>query len=121
MNLVMTRAGAHCLSVLFLGVFLDSPTEFTVDASSVTPSGEGNVRAIVNNPSGTKNDTTVTNKGDGTYDVLYTPVEEGGDTDSFCGFKIQQLKTFLQNKGNNSKQGKRKWTFTVLVFFLKKL
>ncbi|XP_056000448.1 filamin-A-like isoform X18 [Ostrea edulis] len=58
-------------------VFLDSPTEFTVDASSVTPSGEGNVRAIVNNPSGTKNDTTVTNKGDGTYDVLYTPVEEG--------------------------------------------
>ncbi|XP_061187564.1 filamin-A-like isoform X11 [Saccostrea echinata] len=59
------------------GVFLDSPTEFTVDAKSVTPTGEGNVRAIVNNPSGVKNDTKVTNKGDGTYDVLYTPVEEG--------------------------------------------
>ncbi|XP_078339973.1 filamin-A-like isoform X11 [Crassostrea virginica] len=58
-------------------VFLDSPTEFTVDAKSVSPQGEGNVRAIVNNPSGAKNDTTVTNKGDGTYDVLYTPVEEG--------------------------------------------
>ena len=61
----------------FTGVFLDSPTEFTVDAKSVSPNGEGNVRAIVNNPSGVKNDTTVTNKGDGTYDVLYTPVEEG--------------------------------------------
>nr|XP_022299044.1 filamin-A-like isoform X13 [Crassostrea virginica] len=58
-------------------VFLDSPTEFTVDAKSVSPQGEGNVRAVVNNPSGVKNDTTVTNKGDGTYDVLYTPVEEG--------------------------------------------
>ena len=66
--------------VLFTGVFLDSPTEFTVDAKSVSPQGEGNVRAIVNNPSGVKNDTTVTNKGDGTYDVLYTPVEEGRGT-----------------------------------------
>ncbi|XP_052680465.1 filamin-C-like isoform X8 [Crassostrea angulata] len=59
------------------GVYLDSPTEFTVDAKTVSPSGEGTVRAVVNNPSGVKNDTTVTNKGDGTYDVLYTPVEEG--------------------------------------------
>lgn len=66
--------------VLFTGVFLDSPTEFTVDAKSVSPQGEGNVRAVVNNPSGVKNDTTVTNKGDGTYDVLYTPVEEGRGT-----------------------------------------
>lgn len=56
---------------------MDSPTEFTVDAKTVSPSGEGTVRAVVNNPSGVKNDTTVTNKGDGTYDVLYTPVEEG--------------------------------------------
>lgn len=68
---------AYDVSFFFAGVFLDSPTEFTVDAKTVSPSGEGTVRAIVNNPSGVKNDTTVTNKGDGTYDVLYTPVEEG--------------------------------------------
>ncbi|XP_071141457.1 filamin-C-like isoform X33 [Mytilus edulis] len=59
------------------GVFLDSPTEFTVDAKSVSPNGTGTVRAIVTNPSGTKNDTNVDNKKDGTYSVLYTPVEEG--------------------------------------------
>ncbi|XP_063405540.1 filamin-A-like isoform X12 [Mytilus trossulus] len=59
------------------GVFLDSPTEFTVDAKSVSPNGTGTVRAIVTNPSGTKNDTNVDNKKDGTYAVLYTPVEEG--------------------------------------------
>ncbi|XP_076078673.1 filamin-A-like isoform X14 [Mytilus galloprovincialis] len=58
-------------------VFLDSPTEFTVDAKSVSPNGTGTVRAIVTNPSGTKNDTNVDNKKDGTYSVLYTPVEEG--------------------------------------------
>nr|AKS48135.1 filamin-like protein-1 [Mytilus coruscus] len=59
------------------GVFLDSPTEFTVDAKSVSPNGTGTVRAVVTNPSGVKNDTNVDNKKDGTYSVLYTPVEEG--------------------------------------------
>lgn len=63
----------------FIGVFLDSPTEFTVDAKSVSPNGTGTVRAIVTNPSGTKNDTNVDNKKDGTYSVLYTPVEEGNN------------------------------------------
>jgi len=63
--------------LLVLGVFLDSPTEFTVDAKSVSPNGTGTVRAIVTNPSGVKNDTMVDNKKDGTYRVLYTPVEEG--------------------------------------------
>ncbi|XP_052093728.1 filamin-A-like isoform X19 [Mytilus californianus] len=58
-------------------VFLDSPTEFTVDAKSVSPNGTGTVRAVVTNPSGVKNDTNVDNKKDGTYSVLYTPVEEG--------------------------------------------
>ena len=56
---------------------MDSPTEFTVDAKSVSPNGTGTVRAIVTNPSGVKNDTMVDNKKDGTYRVLYTPVEEG--------------------------------------------
>ena len=60
-----------------LGVFLDSPTGFTVDAKSVTPEGAGKVRAIVTSPSGQRTESLVKNKGDGTYDVLYTPYEQG--------------------------------------------
>ncbi|XP_071084082.1 filamin-A-like isoform X4 [Haliotis cracherodii] len=58
-------------------VFIESPTEFTVDAKSVSPVGQGKVRAILTNPSGTLNDTAVRNNGDGTYNVQYTPFEEG--------------------------------------------
>ncbi|XP_021363284.1 filamin-A-like isoform X15 [Mizuhopecten yessoensis] len=61
-------------------VFLESLSEFTVDAKSVTPVGEGNIRAIVTSPSGTKHDSIVTNKKDGTYNVLYTPEEQGPTT-----------------------------------------
>ncbi|XP_053377764.1 filamin-A-like isoform X5 [Mercenaria mercenaria] len=59
------------------GVFLDSPTGFTVDAKSVAPKGEGKVRAIVTSPSGQRTESLVKNNDDGTYDVLYTPYEQG--------------------------------------------
>ena len=62
---------------LCTGVFLDCPNEFTVDARSVSPNAQGKVRAIVTSPSGQKNDTLVKNNGDGTYNVLYTPFEQG--------------------------------------------
>ncbi|XP_067932451.1 filamin-A-like isoform X2 [Watersipora subatra] len=58
-------------------VFIDSSTDFLIDASSVTPDGEGKVRAVVTSPSGAKNDTKVTNNGDGTYRVAYAPYQEG--------------------------------------------
>lgn len=63
--------------LIFLDVFLDSTTDFTVDASSVTPNGEGKVRAIITGPSGARNDSRVTNNGDGTYLVAYAPYEQG--------------------------------------------
>ncbi|XP_052780237.1 filamin-A-like isoform X2 [Mya arenaria] len=62
------------------GVFLDSPTGFTVDAKSVTPVGEGKVRAIVTSPDGKRTESLVKNNNDGTYDVLYTPYEQGPNT-----------------------------------------
>ena len=34
--------------IFFLGVFLESPTEFTVDAKSVTGSGSGTCRMFIN-------------------------------------------------------------------------
>ena len=64
-------------SVILVGVFLDSTTDFTVDARSVTPTCAGKVRAVITNPSGTKNDTMVTPNGDGTYHVTYAPFEQG--------------------------------------------
>ncbi|CAL1528168.1 unnamed protein product [Lymnaea stagnalis] len=59
------------------GVYLDCPNEFTVDARSVSPTAQGKVRAIITSPSGKKYETLVKNNGDGTYNVLYTPVEQG--------------------------------------------
>ena len=58
-------------------VFAESSAEFTVDARSVTSKGEGKVVAVLNTPSGARTSTLVKNKGDGTYDVSYTPMNEG--------------------------------------------
>ena len=56
---------------------MDSPNGFTVDAKSVTPNGEGKVRAIVTSPTGQRIESLVHNNEDGTYDVLYTPYDQG--------------------------------------------
>ncbi|XP_074644607.1 filamin-A-like isoform X5 [Tubulanus polymorphus] len=58
-------------------VFLESLTDFTVDARSVTRTGDGKVKAILTNPQGVKYDTIVNNNKDGTYKVNYTPFEQG--------------------------------------------
>lgn len=59
------------------GVLREVGTEFTVDARALAPTGGPHVRARVLNPSGTPIDTFVTDLGDGTYRVEYTPFEEG--------------------------------------------
>ena len=62
---------------LLVGVFLESTTEFTVDAKSVTRTGEGKVKAFVTAPSGTRTEALVNNNNDGTYKCIYTPFEQG--------------------------------------------
>uniref|UniRef100_U3K7V6 Filamin C n=1 Tax=Ficedula albicollis TaxID=59894 RepID=U3K7V6_FICAL len=59
------------------GVLREVGTEFTVDARALAPTGGPHVRARVLNPAGTPIDTFVTDLGDGTYRVEYTPFEEG--------------------------------------------
>ena len=59
------------------GAFLDSMTEFTVDARSVTRNGEGKVKVVVTSPSGIRTEALVSNKHDGTYTVDYSVFEEG--------------------------------------------
>jgi hypothetical protein len=60
-----------------LGVFLESPTEFTVDAKSVTGSGAGRVECLLTSPSGRVVRCPVKNMADGTYQVQYAPYEQG--------------------------------------------
>ncbi|XP_074428063.1 filamin-C-like [Larus michahellis] len=59
------------------GVLREVGTDFTVDARSLTKTGGPHVKARVVNPSGATTDTYVTDHGDGTYRVDYTPYEDG--------------------------------------------
>ena len=66
------------INVFFsLGVFLESPTDFTVDARSVTGSGAGRVECLLTAPSGRIVRCPVKNMADGTYQVQYAPYEPG--------------------------------------------
>lgn len=69
---------SHSLfSLIVLGVFLESPTEFTVDAKSVTSSGSGTVECLLTTPSGRVVRCPVKNMANGTYQVQYAPYEAG--------------------------------------------
>ncbi len=59
------------------GVFLESPTEFTVDAKLLTTSGSGNVECLLTSPSGRTIRCPVKNMTNGTYQVQYAPYESG--------------------------------------------
>ncbi|XP_030633099.1 filamin B a isoform X3 [Chanos chanos] len=59
------------------GVFREATTDFTVDARPLSKVGGDHIKAKVKNPSGAVTDCSVTDKGDGTYNVEYTPFENG--------------------------------------------
>uniref|UniRef100_UPI003AB0DB0F filamin-B-like n=1 Tax=Centroberyx gerrardi TaxID=166262 RepID=UPI003AB0DB0F len=58
-------------------VFREATTAFTVDARPLSRRGGDHVKAEVRNPSGALTDCLVTDNADGTYDVEYTPYENG--------------------------------------------
>lgn len=64
----------------FLGVYVDSPTDFLVDTRGIPQNGNGKVTCTITNPSGIQTDKLVTALLDGTYKVSYTPFEEGRHT-----------------------------------------
>lgn len=64
----------ECLSV---GVFREATTDFTVDARALTKTGGNHIKTCVNNPSGNRTEALIRDLGDGTYQVEYTPYEEG--------------------------------------------
>lgn len=61
----------------FLGVFREATTDFTVDARALTQSGGDHIKTLISNPTGSRTDSLITDLGDGTYNVEYTPYEEG--------------------------------------------
>ncbi|XP_015782662.1 filamin-A isoform X2 [Tetranychus urticae] len=58
-------------------VFVDSPTEFTVDTRALPKKSEATVTCKITNPSGAQTATAVTKAKDGTHKVAFTPFEEG--------------------------------------------
>ncbi|XP_071377375.1 filamin-A isoform X1 [Centroberyx affinis] len=59
------------------GVFREATTDFTVDARALTQKGGDHIKTLISNPSGSRTDAMITDLGDGTYNVEYTPYEEG--------------------------------------------
>ncbi|XP_067302535.1 filamin-A isoform X1 [Pseudorasbora parva] len=59
------------------GVFREATTDFTVDARALTKTGGNHIKTCINNPSGNRTEALIRDLGDGTYQVEYTPYEEG--------------------------------------------
>ncbi|KAI4879622.1 hypothetical protein NFI96_025042 [Prochilodus magdalenae] len=59
------------------GIFREATTDFTVDARALTKVGGKHIKAQVKSPSSISTDCSVTDQGDGTYKVEYTPFENG--------------------------------------------
>ncbi len=66
-----------CVCLLSAGVLREVTTHFTVDARAHNKSGGSHIKACISNPSGANTDAYITDKGDGTYRVEYTPYEDG--------------------------------------------
>uniref|UniRef100_A0A3P9I3H5 Filamin A, alpha (actin binding protein 280) n=1 Tax=Oryzias latipes TaxID=8090 RepID=A0A3P9I3H5_ORYLA len=66
------------------GVFRDATTDFTVDARALTQTGGEHIKALISNPSGSCTDALITDLRDGTYNVEYTPYEEGPHSVEVC-------------------------------------
>lgn len=78
---------------VFVGVYREATTDFTVDARALTQTGGDHIKTLISNPSGSRTDALVTDLRDGTYSVEYTPYEEGEFKSSnfssrICGFVI---------------------------------
>lgn len=77
------------------GVFREATTDFTVDARALTKTGGNHIKTCINNPSGNLTEALIRDLGDGTYQVEYTPYEEGEFPFSFLLFLNHQFHLML--------------------------
>ncbi|XP_054724113.1 filamin-A-like [Uloborus diversus] len=61
-------------------VYIDSPTDFILDARAISKRSDAKVQCTIINPSGARTDSFVQSLNDGTYRICYTPFEEGNHT-----------------------------------------
>lgn len=87
------------------GVLREVATDFTVDARALTKTGGPHVAARVVNPSGATTDTYITDHGDGTYRVEYTPYEDGEGPQHPSGDPKTSLGTSTPTHGPQHPQG----------------
>ncbi|KAF0036580.1 hypothetical protein F2P81_011892 [Scophthalmus maximus] len=66
------------------GIFREATTDFTVDARALTQTGGDHIKTLISNPSGSRTDALIADLGDGTYNVEYTPYEEGPHSVEVC-------------------------------------
>uniref|UniRef100_A0A3Q3SF82 Filamin A, alpha (actin binding protein 280) n=1 Tax=Mastacembelus armatus TaxID=205130 RepID=A0A3Q3SF82_9TELE len=66
------------------GVFREATTDFTVDARALTQTGGDHIKTLISNPSGSRTEAVITDLRDGTYNVEYTPYEEGPHSVEVC-------------------------------------
>lgn len=77
MSSVKSMLSSLCFLLWSEGVFREATTNFTVDARALTKTGGKHIKACVKNPSGASTDCAISDNGDGTYNVEYTPFENG--------------------------------------------
>lgn len=82
-------------------MFREATTDFTVDARALTKSGGNHIKTNINNPSGQHTDSLIRDLGDGTYQVEYTPYEEG-ETACLTHFSLRHLQKMPAENGKTA-------------------
>lgn len=62
-----------------------------MDARALSQKGGDHIKTLIANPSGSRTDAMITDLGDGTYNVEYTPYEEGKYKAAFVYFLFQSF------------------------------
>lgn len=88
-----------------------------MDARALTPKGGDHIKTLISNPSGSCTDALITDLGDGTYSVAYTPYEEG---ERPTGPMLTSDEPFFTQRLSTRLQVHTVWRFAMMVLrFLK--
>lgn len=102
----------NCTFFDLLGVFREATTDFTVDARALAPNGGDHIKTLISNPSGSCTDALISDLGDGTYSVAYTPYEEG---EHRAGPMLTSDEWFLTQRLSARLQVHTAWKFAMMA------
>lgn len=81
-----------------------------MDARALAPNGGDHIKTLISNPSGSCTDALITDLGDGTYSVAYTPYEEG---ERQTGQMLTSQESFLTQRLPTRLQVHTAWRFAM--------